>query len=630
VRNRLLDPDQPVARAAGAGGDALARRERLWVAVVLLGVAVLVFYRLGAGSLWDQDETKYAQVAREILETGDPITLHVNGAPWYVHPPLYMWLVAATGGVLGFSELAVRFWSAAATVLAVYATILLGRALWGPRTGLLAGAMLAVTFQVLVQSRLAVFDTVLLAWMLLAMHAFVQGYRRGRRADYLRFFLFAGLATLTKGPIGLLLPALVIVPFVTLRGAWDRWREVPWAEGAAVYAIVGLSWYGVETWLRGRAFVQAVLGYYGVGRFFGVVENQAGPWYYYVPVVLLGGFPWTAFWPSAAAYHAGRARRDDGSLLVLLWCGLVFAFYSAAGTKLPNYVLPIYPFAAIGVAALWDEAGPPGFLGLSAGLLVALVAVLYAGIGWYLAGRYPGPFHSLGHVLLPPAAALGAGVCLTVLLAAARRPFGALAALCAAMAATWLGVVTWIVPVVDAAKPMKPLALAIRGALEPGDRIVGYRLSLYSSLIFYTDHHVEWVETPSALRRAICAPGRVFLVITEQDEAAARAVLPAGLRPLAVRGSTTVLLKPAGVTCALSRSRGSGASGWLGREGGAAGAGGGGRRAGNGYESSTSRSSRRSVRTRLLSAVMMASASSRFVSWSARTFSSTVSRAMSR
>ncbi len=544
-------------RPARAAIQARARpspRERLWVAVVLLGVIVLAFYRLGAGSLWDQDETKYAQVAREILETGDPVTLHVNGQPWYVHPPFYMWLTAATGRAAGFTEFSVRFWSAAFSVLAVYGTILLGRLWFGPRAGVLSGAVLAVTFQFLVQSRLAVFDTVLLAWMLLAVYAFASAYRGGRRADYLRFFLFAGLATLTKGPIGLLLPGLVIVVFVTLRRAWRRWREVPWAAGLAAYALVGLSWYAAEAWLHGRVFVATVLGYYGIGRFFGVVENQAGPWYYYVPVVLAGAFPWTAFWPAAAAYHLRRFREDDGSLFVLLWCVLTFVFYSAAGTKLPNYVLPIYPLAAVGVAALGDAAlrGSEHWrgIGLSIGLLVALVAVLYVGIGGYLAGLYPDAFRALGHILFPPAAALAVGVGLVIALAAARRRLAALVMLCLAMAVTWLGVLTWVVPVVEAQKPMKPLALEIRSALRPGDRIVGYRLSIYSSLIFYTGHHVDWMETPAALRRAVCAPGRVFVVGARPDLDSARSTLPGGLSLFADRVGTVVLLKPGGLRCA--------------------------------------------------------------------------------
>src|SRR5579864_1440253 len=107
-------------------------REHVWAAAVLAAAVILTFYRLGAGSLWDQDETKYAQVAREILERGDWVTLSVNHVPWYVHPPFYMWLTALTGRVAGFSELTVRFWSGAFSVVAVYATVLIGRDLFGP------------------------------------------------------------------------------------------------------------------------------------------------------------------------------------------------------------------------------------------------------------------------------------------------------------------------------------------------------------------------------------------------------------------------------------------------------------------------------------------------------------------
>src|SRR5579864_3706658 len=527
-------------------------REHVWAAAVLAAAVILTFYRLGAGTLWDQDETKYAQVAREILQTGDPITLHVNGNPWYVHPPLYMWLVAATGRIAGFSTFTVRVWSGVGSVVAVYATMLLGRALVNARTGILAGAVLAVTFHFLVQSRLAVFDTVLLAFMLLATYRAVLGYQRGRAADYLWFFIFAGLATLTKGPIGLVLPGLVMALFVTIRRAWSRWREVPWAAGLVLYALIGLSWYAAEALLHGAVFVRTVLGYYGVGRFFGVVENQAGPWYYYVPILVLGAFPWTAFWPAAAAWH-GRRLRDDGSLFVVLWCGIVIVFYSIAQTKLPNYVLPVYPLAAVGVAAMWDRVleRPAGarawWLTASAILLASLVAALETGIGRYLAGLYPQQYHEFSRVLIPPAAALAAGVAVAIALLVTGRRAAAFVALCAAMAVTWLGVITWVVPLVEAQKPMPVAARAIATAWRPDDRILGYRLDIYSSLIYYSGHRVEWITTPLQLANGVCLPGPAFIVIAESERP--RVALPRDLRLMTAYNGIDVLAKPANYRC---------------------------------------------------------------------------------
>ena len=534
--------------------------ERTWTAAVVAAAVILTFYHLGTGTLWDQDETKYAEVAREILQTGDPITLHVNGSPWYVHPPLYMWLVAATGRLAGFSTFTVRFWSGLGSVVAVYATMLLGRALFNPRTGVLAGAALAVTFHFLVQSRLAVFDTVLLAFMLLAAYCAVRGYRRKRPADYLWFFIFAGLATLTKGPIGLVLPGLVMAVFVTVRRAWSRWRDVPWAPGLVLYTLIGLSWYGAETLLRGGAFVRTVIGYYGAGRFFGVVENQAGPWYYYMPILVIGAFPWTAFWPAAAVWHGRRLGDDDGSLFVVVWCATVIVFYSLARTKLPNYVLPVYPLAAVGVASLWDAAldphpaaaarrggNPVRLLAGSTVLLAVLVAALYAGIGGYLARLYPEQYREFGRALLVPAAALAAGVALAVAVLAAGRRGVAFAALCAAMALTWLGTIRWVVPLVEAQKPMPVLARAIGAAWRPGDRILGYRLDIYSSLIYYSGHPVGWIDTPLGLANAVCLPGRAFVVIADAERP--RVALPPDLERLAARGGVDVLVKPPDLGC---------------------------------------------------------------------------------
>ena len=531
-----------------------------WGLLAILALAAcLNIYRLGAGSLWDQDETRYAEIAAEIVQTGDPITLHANGEPWYVHPPFYMWLVAATGRVMGFTEFSVRLWSALFSLVGVYATFLLGRAFFGERTGVAAAAILAVTLQYLIQSRLAVFDTVLVAWMLLAFYAFYQGYRRGSRGDYMRFFLFAGLATLTKGLVGIVLPGLIIAGFVTLRGAWGRWREVPWTAGLVLYTTVGLSWYGVETILHGRPFAASALGYYTFGRFFGIVENQANPWWLYVPTLALGGFPWSVFWPAAAAWHLRRARADDASLLVLLACGGTFLFYTAAATRLPNYILPVYPFAAIGVAALWvpviERRQIDRTVGVPLGWLVVLMGILFLAVGWYLRSRYPEAYRAHADVLLLPAAAIAVGIGTALALAVRGHAFSAFVALGATMAVIWIGVLTWVVPSVETRKPMKFLALAIKSTLRSDDRIIAVGSDVPQSLVFYTGHRVERAERPQDLRAFVCEPGRVFVVLNAATMDALGKTLPRPLVPFAARSDVRVLVKSAADSCGAAGTR---------------------------------------------------------------------------
>jgi len=260
---------------------------------------------------------------------------------------------------------------------------------------------------------------------------------------------------------------------------------------------------------------------------------------------------------------AGRrgTPRADGSLLVVLWCTLTFLFYSVAGTKVPNYILPIYPFAAIGVAAMWDAAlatgGADRRLGTSIALLVVLLGALVGGVARYFAGLYPGAgatfaqlayYDAIERATVIPAAALGIGLAAAAVLMLARATLPAFVVLCLTMAATWLGVLTWIAPVIDAQRSIRPLALAIRAELRPGDRIVGYRLG-YASLVYYTDHHVDWISRPAALPAAVCAPGRAFIVIDGQSLAELQETVPAGLVPVAKRNGIDVLLKPASVRC---------------------------------------------------------------------------------
>ncbi len=161
-------PEGGQAPPRGDRPAAARRQEYLLFGLMLLLAAGLFTFRLGAGSLWDVDEPRYAQISREILLTGDPITMHLNGRPWFGPPPLWMWLEAASGWALGFTEFAARIWAAVFGVVGVAAAYALGRDWFGPRTGVLSGLILATMLGYLLLARLAVLDVVQIAFMLLA------------------------------------------------------------------------------------------------------------------------------------------------------------------------------------------------------------------------------------------------------------------------------------------------------------------------------------------------------------------------------------------------------------------------------------------------------------------------------
>jgi 4-amino-4-deoxy-L-arabinose transferase-like glycosyltransferase len=480
---------------------------------VALGSLLLNLVGLGASPLWDQDETKYAQVAREILWTGDWLTLHWNGQPWFVHPPLYFWLVAATAKVLGLTEFTARVWSALFGAGAVLLTGLLAQGWFSARAGWLAALVLATTLQWFAQSRLAVFDSVLVFWMLGTLLGFSAGIR-GSRGGYLWAFACAGLGTLTKGPVAALVPGLAALVYLAWRRELGKLRQVPWVAGLAVYTVLGLGWYAAGFLRHGRPFVDSVLGYYTVNRFVGVVENQAGPVWYYVPVLLLGGLPWNSFWVLWP-----RLLRGGAEVMPAVWCAVVFAFFSAAQTKLPNYVLSFYPLAAVATGAaldaFWERPWDlrPGFWGLGAVWLVFCAAV--AAYGLWL---YPTEARALWAVLAVPLGVLGAGLLGAALLGSRGGTAAAVKALAAGAVLFFLSLVWWVLPEVDRYRPHREVGAAAAAWTGGEELRVAYRIP--NSLVFYSRRTWRAYLDPEPVRRELCGAGRARAVLLAPADAA--------------------------------------------------------------------------------------------------------------
>jgi 4-amino-4-deoxy-L-arabinose transferase-like glycosyltransferase len=531
--------------------DRGASREPARAILLLVCLSLLLnLMRLGASPLWDQDETKYAQVAREVLWTGDWMTLHWNGSPWFVHPPLYFWLVAATGWLFGLGEFTARVWSALFGTGSVVLTYFLGRAWFSHRAGLLAGLVLCTTLQWFAQARLAVFDTVLVFWMLASVVGFWAGLQ-GSRAGYLAAFACAGLGTLTKGPVAALVPGLVALAYLAWRRELGRLREVPWLWGLALYAALGLSWYAVGYLRHSSPFLASVLGYYTVHRFVGVVENQSGPWWYYVPVLLLGGVPWNAFWPLAAVWLVRRAQ----PAFPLVWCGFVFAFFTAAQTKLPNYVLGFYPMAAVATGALLDShldrphALRWGFWGAAALWLVFCGAVAAYGLLWY-----PRQTRELLGPLVVALGVFGVGVGGGAWWAFRGDARAALGALCAATAALFAVLVAWVSPQLDRYRPLREVGAAAASWARPGDVRVGYRIP--NGVVFYSGLTWRAYLDVEPVRQELCRAGPArALVVAPTSERAALSSLGFALRLLQEVGGYAVWEKPRGwrVSCPASR-----------------------------------------------------------------------------
>jgi 4-amino-4-deoxy-L-arabinose transferase-like glycosyltransferase len=306
----------------------------------------MLLLRLGAVPLLGPDEPRYARVAVEMRRAGDPVTPTLQGRPWLEKPPLYYWLAGGAFRFLGETETAARLPSVAAGLLFVGATALLGARLYGAAAGLHAGFALGTSVLPFVYARAAAMDMLLAATVTVALG--LIGLRLLGIAGRLAVpaaGVAIGLATLAKGPLGLLLPALVAGGFVVAAREWRLLRRLLSPAGVVLFALVAAPWYLLVYRAQGRAFIDVFLLDHNVQRFTSEIHRHPGPWHYYVPLVLLGFFPWSGLIvPALARLRPGPSRPD---LYVFAWLLLPFLFFSAAGSKLPGYILPCLPPLAI-------------------------------------------------------------------------------------------------------------------------------------------------------------------------------------------------------------------------------------------------------------------------------------------
>jgi len=402
----------------------LGRSFGVWSWLGLVSYLAL-FWHLGAVGLVDETEPIFAETSRQMWITGDWITPTFNGLERFDKPPLIYWLQAMAYHLLGLNEWAVRVPSAIAALAQVAfgaATLLrfggsphpenkltqtpwgLSRAWWA---ALLGGTLLATTPLTLVWGRTGVSDMVLVACVSGAMWAFFWAYAGCGRHWYLVFYTLLGLGMLAKGPVALVLPGLSLVLFLLWLG-WDHalkvMQEMRLIAGTVVVLALTLPWYVAVIGRHGWAYVQDFFGYHNVARFTQVVNNHSAPWYFYGLVVLVGFLPYSVQLPLAVSRlrfwqrqrWRGIPRAQHLGLFACCWLVAVFGFFSMAVTKLPSYLLPLMPAAAMLVALEWScqLTAVPDLVDSSqqripwpewiTGILNAAFLALLAGLGWRL------------------------------------------------------------------------------------------------------------------------------------------------------------------------------------------------------------------------------------------------------
>jgi len=396
-----------------------ARAAGLW-----LLLAVLWFGTLGIRPLYKADESRYAEISREMVASGDWLTPRLNGFKYFEKPPLQYWATAALFELLGERDWVARLWSALLGFAGIVLTFRVGNRLFGAPTGAYAAAVLASSPLYIVLGQVNTLDMGVSFFLAAAIFA-------AALARPLWFWTACALAVLSKGLIGIVLPGAALALYILARREWSLIRRLRPVGGGGLFLALTAPWF-IAVSAANPEFAHFFFVQEHFQRFTSEMHQRVHPWWYFVPVLVAGMAPWLV--PLGAA--AGRALRRRGDAELLLWCWalVVFVFFSASGSKLPPYILPIFPALAL----LAARSLTPGILRAQSALVVLASLGAAVAVHRLAAG---GPYAIYAQWLAAAALIAGLFAVTAYVLAHRGRAAGAVVALAAGgLVATQVGI----------------------------------------------------------------------------------------------------------------------------------------------------------------------------------------------
>lgn len=326
---------------------------QLIILIILCGI--LYFPYLGNTPFFDKGEPREALAVQDIVQRGEWLFPLKRATVIPSKPPLFHWSAALTYQVTGkLDETTIRFPSALYATLGVLFLYVLGRKLYGGEVGLLAGAILATTLIYENQAVSARVDMTLGFFVTASLLLFYTLYRGFfvHRLWYFLLYALVGVGTLAKGPLGILLPGLVIALFLAVKRRWDLFIKFAFHPGVIVTLLLAVGWYSLAITRGGEGFLNRQLLQENFARFFGG-SGHSHPFYYYVPYLFSLGVPWCLFLPLVLwdSLRRGILAEDD-RLFFIVWLIGMFIFFSASMGKRPVYLLPLYPAISL-LTAVW-------------------------------------------------------------------------------------------------------------------------------------------------------------------------------------------------------------------------------------------------------------------------------------
>jgi 4-amino-4-deoxy-L-arabinose transferase-like glycosyltransferase len=373
-----------------------------WILLLLSIAAVALLLKLGAGSLAAWDEAIYAQVSKEMVQSGDWMTPHWSYSPWFEKPPLFMWITALSYHIFGISEFAARLPAAVSGLALLWVTYLIGRLAYDEKTGLLAAAILFTCYHFLSFSRFGTMDVMLTLFTYLALYGYLRLNKDNQKWWYLIWSACA-LALMVKGAGGIIAPAAITLALAFDKRFTEAIRSRYFWQGVMLAVLLVAPWHILMSVWYGRAFIDEYIGYHVVARSTRTLEGHASSYFYYIGRLVDGFFPWCLLVPFAVISATRKNLKDQSrSWVLLILCALVFALYTLIPTRRPWYIIPLYPALAILIAAFLKnvyrnyQARPiHRRLAIAACAFLIIAGGLYSFVSLYLNYRQDEPVATL-------------------------------------------------------------------------------------------------------------------------------------------------------------------------------------------------------------------------------------------
>jgi len=351
----------------------------------MLLIAILIWCgNLEYRKLALSDEGRYSEIPRYMAQSGDWVTPRLNGIKYFEKPPLQYWATAAAYNVFGVHHWTARSWPALTGFAGLLLVFLAGTRIYGTAAGVYAALVLGSSLLYSGMAHILTLDMGLAFFMALAMVGVLLGLDpRGNPVSRRRWMHVAAagcaLAVLSKGLIGIVLPGAVVVLYMVVKRDFGMLRRLHLISGGLLFFAISAPWF-VAVSVANPEFPHFFFIHEHFQRYTSTVHQRYQPWYYFIPILLLGILPWllTLFDALRAALKRARSREFDPTLFLLIWAGFIFVFFSVSGSKLPSYILPIFPALALLIGARLADISGRALAWQMTPLLLLAIAGLFA------------------------------------------------------------------------------------------------------------------------------------------------------------------------------------------------------------------------------------------------------------